>query len=147
VRDNAASQIVGETVELDLSGAVAGPLATWQDVERLGLALMRALGFDDARLTPPGADAGIDIDSRNGVCQVKHWTNQVGRREVQQTRWGGGWTAGRVPRGSLHEPGDRLGELVRHGLVRVRRYDVGTHVQLASGGARCSEGAARADRP
>jgi len=84
VRDNAASQIVGDTIQLDLSGAVGGPLTTWQDVERLGLALMRSLGFDDARLTPPGADAGIDVDSRRGVCQVKHWTNQVGRREMQQ---------------------------------------------------------------
>ena len=82
--DNAGSRIVGDTIELDLSGAVGGSLSTWQDVERLGLALMRALGFDDARLTPPGADAGIDVESRSAICQVKHWTKHVGRPDVQQ---------------------------------------------------------------
>jgi hypothetical protein len=84
VHDNPAGHIVGNTIELDVSGAVGRTLGTWQDAERLGLALMCALGFEDARLTGAGADVGIDIDARNGVCQVKHWAKQVGRREVQQ---------------------------------------------------------------
>lgn len=69
---------------LDMSGAVATPIETWQDAERLGLALVLALGSSAARLTGEGGDSGLDITADTMVAQVKHWVAPVGRPEVQK---------------------------------------------------------------
>lgn len=57
---------------------------TWQDAERIACEWMRKNGYPDARLTPPGADGGIDVASRKAVAQVKHHLKPVGRPDVQR---------------------------------------------------------------
>ena len=71
-------------IALDFEGLFPSGLHDWQDAERLGLALMLALGFEDAMLSAKGADAGIDIHARDACCQVKHWSGTVGRGELQR---------------------------------------------------------------
>jgi hypothetical protein len=45
---------------------------------------MQANGYPDACLTPPGADGGIDVVSRDAVAQVKFHQKAVGLSEVQR---------------------------------------------------------------
>ncbi|WP_181724509.1 restriction endonuclease [Nocardia gipuzkoensis] len=44
---------------------------------------MRALGFPDAKVTPRGADGGIDGTSSRAIAQVKWHTAPTGRPDVQ----------------------------------------------------------------
>jgi len=75
---------IGEVVAIDLSVLYPDGIVTWQDAETLGLSLMRYLGYADAVLTRAGSDSGIDVDSRDACCQVKHWSTSVGRQELQR---------------------------------------------------------------
>ena len=54
-----------------------------RDAELTAEAWMRYFGFDDARVTPVGADEGIDVDSSRAVAQVKAHMVPIGRPDVQ----------------------------------------------------------------
>jgi hypothetical protein len=56
----------------------------WPLAEQFAVDHMRHLGFKDAKLTPAGADGGIDVESAAAVAQVKHWKNTVTRPDVQR---------------------------------------------------------------
>jgi hypothetical protein len=56
----------------------------WPIAEQFAVDHMRHLGFKDAKLTPAGADGGIDVESATAVAQVKHWKNSVTRPDVQR---------------------------------------------------------------
>ena len=55
------------------------------EAEQVAAHACRQLGFEGARVTPPGADAGIDVidRQRNLYGQVKAWSKPVGRPELQ----------------------------------------------------------------
>src|SRR4051812_49296585 len=61
-------------------------LSSFEDAERAVMDWMRRVGHADARLTPTGADGGIDVESSSAVAQVK-WVNRpVGRPQIQQLK-------------------------------------------------------------
>lgn len=45
---------------------------------------MRYMGFVDAELTPGGSDAGIDVQGRDVLAQVKYKAHAIGRSSLQQ---------------------------------------------------------------
>ncbi|GAA2040702.1 hypothetical protein GCM10009740_37070 [Terrabacter terrae] len=57
---------------------------TWQEAERLACRWMRENGYSDARLTPPGADGGVDVVSMSAIGQVKRHAKPVGLAEMQR---------------------------------------------------------------
>lgn len=57
---------------------------SWQEAEQAACYWMRSNGFHDARLTPAGADGGIDVISHEAVAQVKFHQKPVGIGEVQR---------------------------------------------------------------
>lgn len=59
-------------------------IATWAQAEQFALTCMRSWGFPDARLTPPGADEGIDIRGSDLLVQVKFRAGTVGRPDLQR---------------------------------------------------------------
>lgn len=59
-------------------------LPSWRRAEIAAVEAMISLGFHDSRLTPPGADHGLDIVSSTGVAQVKDVARPVGRPDVQR---------------------------------------------------------------
>lgn len=61
-------------------------IASWEQAEGCALEWMQYLGFDDAQLTGPGADGGIDIRSRRAVAQVKAEGRATGNQVVLQIR-------------------------------------------------------------
>nr|WP_281254462.1 restriction endonuclease [Rhodococcus kyotonensis] len=60
------------------------PLQTWQDAELFAEQWMHANGYPDAHRTGPGADGGLDVISRDAVCQVKPHAKPVGVSEIQR---------------------------------------------------------------
>lgn len=58
-------------------------ISSWQAAELNARDWMRAWGFRDAELTPPGADSGLDIRARGAVAQVKYEARDVGRPYLQ----------------------------------------------------------------
>ena len=54
-----------------------------RDAEEAAAQWMRYWGWADAQTTPPGADEGKDVDSREVVAQVKAHANPIGRPDVQ----------------------------------------------------------------
>jgi hypothetical protein len=77
--------------ELDSAAMEAGRYITdWQSAERASLLAMRELGFADAELTAPGADAGVDVISTAAVAQVKRLASKVGRPDVQKLKGAAG---------------------------------------------------------
>lgn len=58
--------------------------STWQQAEMVACQWMQANGFRDARLTPPGADGGVDVESRAAIAQVKFHQKPVGLSEMQR---------------------------------------------------------------
>ncbi len=59
----------------------------WRAAEALAAWHMRQMGFEDADVTSPGADGGIDVAASKAVAQVKHYaSNAVGAPAVQQLR-------------------------------------------------------------
>lgn len=68
-------------------GERAGPaVSSWQLAEALAAWHMQNLGFDDAKMTPPGADGGLDVRATDAVAQVKHYSTPVGAPVIQQLR-------------------------------------------------------------
>jgi hypothetical protein len=59
---------------------------SWQQAEALAAWHMQKLGFDDAKMTPPGADRGLDVRATDAVAQVKHYVTPIGAPVVQQLR-------------------------------------------------------------
>ncbi len=60
-------------------------IASWQDAELNAVAWLRYFGYPDARLTPAGADEGIDVVAAGAVAQVKaRRLEKVSRPDVQQ---------------------------------------------------------------
>ncbi|WP_324273621.1 restriction endonuclease [Blastococcus brunescens] len=59
-------------------------IKTWQQAEENAAAWMRWWGFADARVTPTGADGGIDVLATTAIAQVKFKAAQVGRPDVQR---------------------------------------------------------------
>lgn len=51
--------------------------------EQYAAEVLAALGFDGARVTPPGADGGIDVTSETCIAQVKMEALATGRPAVQ----------------------------------------------------------------
>ena len=65
----------------------AGPaVSSWQQAEALATWHMQKLGFDDAKMTPPGADGGLDVRATDAVAQVKHYATPIGAPVIQQLR-------------------------------------------------------------
>jgi len=62
-----------------------GVISSWQEAESLAAAHMRTIGFEDAATTRSGADGGLDVVARDGVAQVKHYSEApVGSPAVQR---------------------------------------------------------------
>lgn len=59
-------------------------IETWEQAELNAAAQMRALGYFDAEVTPPGVDRGIDIRSRSALAQVKREKTKAGGPDVQR---------------------------------------------------------------
>jgi hypothetical protein len=59
-------------------------IRTPKDAECAAAAWMRWMGYDDAEVTGPGADGGVDVTSRRSVAQVKTETLPVGRPALQR---------------------------------------------------------------
>ncbi|WP_454044686.1 restriction endonuclease [Cellulosimicrobium sp. Marseille-Q8652] len=57
---------------------------TPDDAEHLAAGYMQWLGLDDARVTPRGADGGIDVRSSRAIAQVKYRSNITGRPDLQR---------------------------------------------------------------
>ena len=67
------------------SDSPATVIGTWHQAETFAAAHMVELGFDDANVTPPGADGGVDVTARGARAQVKHFANgPVGAPAVQR---------------------------------------------------------------
>lgn len=58
----------------------------WRTAERSAAQWMQLNGYSDARLTPAGADGGVDVVSARAVAQVKHQQTPVGSAVIQQLR-------------------------------------------------------------
>lgn len=67
--------------EVPRPGAIA--IRSPEDAERAAAAWMRYWGWPDAEVTPPGADAGKDVDAGAAVAQVKAHMVPIGRPEIQ----------------------------------------------------------------
>jgi hypothetical protein len=60
-------------------------IGTWHEAELFAAGHMVGLGFEDALVTPPGADGGVDVIATGGRAQVKHFASApVGAPAVQQ---------------------------------------------------------------
>ncbi|MFD4268194.1 restriction endonuclease [Rhodococcus sp. NPDC058481] len=57
---------------------------TWQAAELLACQWMKKNGHWGAKVTPPGADGGIDVESMTSIAQVKHHASPVGLGEMQR---------------------------------------------------------------
>lgn len=57
---------------------------TWQGAEELACKWMKKNGHWGAKLSPPGADGGIDVESAASIAQVKHHASPVGIAEMQR---------------------------------------------------------------
>ena len=54
------------------------------DAELMAASRLRELGFHDARVTPVGADGGIDVLATGALAQVKMESTLIGRPAIQQ---------------------------------------------------------------
>lgn len=67
----------------DSAGAIV--VSTWQEAEYLAAGHMQTLGFNDAAVTPAGADQGLDVVATGGAAQVKHFADSpIGAPVVQK---------------------------------------------------------------
>lgn len=62
----------------------AAPIGSWQQAEAAACAWLRHMGFKDAKVTPTGKDAGVDVIARKVVAQVKWEATPIGRPKLQQ---------------------------------------------------------------
>nr|WP_269457948.1 restriction endonuclease [Nocardioides scoriae] len=84
----AVSSLVNEVPRFEAPPIEPGGrvVSSWQEAEALAAWHMRQLGFDDAEMTPPGADGGLDVRANDAVAQVKHYATPIGAPVVQQLR-------------------------------------------------------------
>jgi hypothetical protein len=54
--------------------------------EELAAAHMRSIGYLDARRTPSGTDAGVDVAAANAIAQVKYHAQAIGGPDIQRLR-------------------------------------------------------------
>ncbi len=73
-------------VEATADEQAGPPVSSWQQAEALATWHMQKLGFEDAEMTPPGADGGLDVRATNAVAQVKHFAAPIGAPVIQQLR-------------------------------------------------------------
>jgi hypothetical protein len=73
-------------VEATPDGLAVPTVSSWQQAEALATWHMQKLGFEDAAMTPPGADGGLDVRATNAVAQVKHYATPIGAPVIQQLR-------------------------------------------------------------
>ncbi|PPJ02256.1 restriction endonuclease [Nocardia cyriacigeorgica] len=66
------------------SGGSVQYIKTFAQAEQNAARQMRALGYTDARVTPPGPDGGIDVLSSTAVAQVKWRGAQVSRPDLHR---------------------------------------------------------------
>ncbi|MEV0297075.1 restriction endonuclease [Nocardia sp. NPDC050710] len=59
-------------------------IPSFEAAENAAAQHMRALGFPDAKVTPRGADGGIDVTSSRALAQVKWHTTPTGRPDIQK---------------------------------------------------------------
>jgi hypothetical protein len=59
---------------------------SWQMAEELAAAHMRSIGYLDARRTPSGTDAGVDVVAGNAIAQVKYHAQAIGGPDIQRLR-------------------------------------------------------------
>ena len=59
-------------------------VGSWPEAEQNAAIWLREWGFSDAKVTPPGADGGLDVKSRGAVAQVKYKAAATGRPDVQR---------------------------------------------------------------
>lgn len=60
-------------------------VTTWQEAERCAAAWIRVMGHPDARVTPSGADGGIDVLAGRAAAQVKFQVGtKTSRPQIQQ---------------------------------------------------------------
>lgn len=57
---------------------------SFEAAEKLAAQHMRTLGFPDAKVTPRGADGGIDVTSSRAIAQVKWHSAPTGRPDIQK---------------------------------------------------------------
>jgi hypothetical protein len=62
----------------------SGFVTTFSEAEDLAVGWMRDHGYPDARHTKGGADGGIDVQSSEGIAQVKFEAHQTGRPALQR---------------------------------------------------------------
>lgn len=77
---------ISVTASVHIQKSPPDPLGgmTWQEAEVAACNWMRLHGYWGARLTPKGADGGIDIVSPVAIAQVKHHAKPVGLGEMQR---------------------------------------------------------------
>lgn len=68
----------------------AASASDWMQAEQLAAAAVQQFGFADARVTPPGADGGLDVIARGAAAQVKYTSTPVGRPTLQQLQGAAG---------------------------------------------------------
>jgi hypothetical protein len=74
-----------EVMDEDSEGEPAARLVrNFRDAEFLAMEWLVYFGFEDAFVTNPGQDGGIDVDSSEALAQVKFQALPVGRPVVQQ---------------------------------------------------------------
>lgn len=78
------------------SAEVGPPASDWRQAEQLAVWHLRRLGYRDARATPGGADAGLDVIASGAVAQVKYWAQQVGQPPLRDL-FGAAQAAGAKP--------------------------------------------------
>ncbi|MFF1942477.1 restriction endonuclease [Rhodococcus qingshengii] len=69
-------------LELPVTDGLHG--MTWQAAEQLACKWMTKNGHWGAKLSPPGADGGIDVESLSAIAQVKHHKSPMGIGEMQR---------------------------------------------------------------
>jgi uncharacterized Zn finger protein (UPF0148 family) len=80
---NRAAKQIAETYQSANPGAPLGAMS-WQVAEAVARDWMKQNGYRDARLTRPGADGGVDVESSDALAQVKHHAKPVRLPEVQR---------------------------------------------------------------
>lgn len=88
------TQFAAQKPSFDRLASITDEL-TWQQAEAYACVWMQANGYVDARLSPPGADGGIDITSRAAIARVKHHAEAVSLTEMQRL-FGIAQSAGKV---------------------------------------------------
>jgi len=74
----------GEKTNLTVLEALYHQEMNWKLAEIIAANWMIENGYREVRLTPPGADGGLDVVSKRAVAQVKHHQKPTGLSDVQR---------------------------------------------------------------